>query len=65
MKNGSKDLARRVEEFRLSQQWTQVRAAVFFKVSHATYMRIESGKGCSKLTRAKVETILAQQAQAA
>jgi hypothetical protein len=65
MANGKKELAHRVEEYRLSQQLTQVQAAIFFKISYATYMRVALGKGCGKLTRAKIEQRLAQQAQAA
>lgn len=65
MANGNRGLAKRVEEFRLSRQFTQAQAAAFLQVSPATYVRVESGKSCSKLTRAKIEKILNQSLQAA
>jgi len=65
MAKNNKGLARKVEDFRLSRQFTQAQAAAFLKVSYATYMRVESGKGCSKLTRAKIEAVLNQALQAA
>ncbi len=63
-KNG-KAMGQKVKQFRLLREMTQQKAAVFFGVSKATYVRIEQGKGCGDLIRAKIERILAQQAVAA
>jgi DNA-binding XRE family transcriptional regulator len=65
MKNGPKNLAQRVEEYRLSREMTQLQAASLFRISLATYMRLQSTKSCSKITRAKIEKVLTQQSVAA
>ena len=55
-----KTLGERVKELRLSKEMTQVKATMFFRVSLATIIRLEAGKDCSDLVRAKIEKILSQ-----
>jgi DNA-binding XRE family transcriptional regulator len=65
MQSSNKDLARMVKEYRLSREMTQNQAAALFRVSVATYVRVENGKGCGDLTRSKITKLLVQAAQAA
>lgn len=65
MANGNKALGLQVKEYRLSRQWTQRRMASHLEVSLATYIRVEQGRGCSDLTRAKITKIISQSLQAA
>jgi DNA-binding XRE family transcriptional regulator len=58
-------LAQRVKDFRMDRQWYQEQAAAYFKVSIATYVRVEHGKGCSDLIRARFEKMLIGQQQEA
>lgn len=58
-------LGERVKQFRLMNEWTQADTAKFFRISMATYVRVESGKSCGDLTRAKIENKLEKQTQAA
>lgn len=50
-----------MKEYRLSREMTQPQAAALFRLSMSTYVRIELGKGCGDLTRAKIEKVLGQQ----
>ena len=54
-------LAQRIKAFRMDRQWYQEQAAAFFKISIATYVRVEHGSGCSDLIRARIEKLLSQQ----
>lgn len=65
MPKSDKALGQRLKEFRLMHEWTQRQAMVVFGVSYATYLRVELGKGCGDLTRAKIEKRLAQEQKAA
>lgn len=58
MKNGTKDLARKVKDYRLSREMTQDQAAAMFRLSKSTYVRIELGFSVGDLTRAKIDKIL-------
>lgn len=55
-----KTLGERIKELRLSREMTQVDATMFFRVSLATIIRLEAGKDCSDLVRAKIEKVLNQ-----
>lgn len=61
MVKSDKALGAKVKDFRLNREWTQMQAASFFRVGLSTVIRIEQGKGCSDLTRTKIEKLLAQQ----
>lgn len=60
-----KKLGERVKQLRLGREMTQVEASMFFRISLATLCRLEAGKGCGDLTRAKIEKVLNQYAVAA
>jgi transcriptional regulator with XRE-family HTH domain len=66
MTKSEKLLGQRLKTLRLDRLWTQKQAAAIFGVSIATYIRVETGRGCLDLTRAKIEKVLAlhQQTQA-
>jgi DNA-binding XRE family transcriptional regulator len=64
MPKSDKGLGQKVKDFRMEQQMTQEEAARFFRVSIATFIRIEGGKNCRDLTRARIETKIAKQLQA-
>lgn len=59
-----------IRNYRTSRGWTQVDLAIRLGVSVITIARLEAGKGCTDLTRAKIENgmkrldLLSQQAQA-
>jgi DNA-binding XRE family transcriptional regulator len=55
-----KTLGERIKELRLGREMTQVDATMFFRVSLATIIRLEAGKDCSDLVRAKIEKVLNQ-----
>jgi DNA-binding XRE family transcriptional regulator len=65
MTKSDKALGQKLKEFRLMRGMNQTKAAIFFGVSMATYVRIEHGKGCGDLNRSKIEKTLEQQNQAA
>lgn len=60
-----KTLGERVKELRLSREMSQVQATALFRVSLATIIRLEAGRDCSDLVRAKIEKALAQYSEAA
>jgi DNA-binding XRE family transcriptional regulator len=60
MPKPNKALGQKVKEFRLMRQMTQEKAAIFFGVSYATYIRVEQGKGSGDLIRARIEKALNQ-----
>lgn len=59
-----------VRKYRTSRGWTQTDLAVRLDISIVTIARIEAGKPCTDLTRARIENgmkrldLVAQQAQA-
>jgi len=65
MPKSDKALAARVKEFRIVREMTQRQAASLFRISMATFVRIEHGLGCSDLVRGKLEKILTQNQAAA
>lgn len=60
-----KKLGRRIKQFRLDKQLTQKQVAQFFGVSIPTITRLEAGKNCTDLMRAKLEKLLDQHTQVA
>lgn len=50
-----KPLAQRIKEYRMANLLTQKQAAKRFGISEFTLWRIEAGKSCNDLTRARVE----------
>ena len=63
--NKDKSLGKRLKEFRIERGMTQPKAALHFGVSFSTICRLEAGKGCGDLIRAKIERGLQQEVQAA
>lgn len=51
----NRGLGKRIREYRLSREWRQEDAARYFHVSTVTIARLEAGKPCTDLTRAKIE----------
>ena len=59
-----KDLGQRVKEYRMANLLTLKKASRRFGVSVFTLIRIEAGKPCHDLTRAKIEAKLNEQVAA-
>lgn len=56
--NSDKVLAKRVKDYRLSREMTQIQASALFRISLSTYIRVEHGVACSDLVRTKIEKLL-------
>ena len=60
-----KKLGEKMKALRLEREMTQPQAALMFRISLSTLVRLEMGGGCSDLTRAKIEKVLNQYSVAA
>lgn len=59
-----KTLAQRVKEFRMAKLLNQTEAAKQLGISRFTLLRIEAGKSCSDLTRARIDAKLKEEVAA-
>jgi transcriptional regulator with XRE-family HTH domain len=65
MKSSDKELARKMKDFRLDRDWTQVQLAAYLNLSSGTIARIEQGYEFTDRTRRKIERLLEQRVEAA
>ena len=49
-----------LKRFRISRDMKQIQAASLFRVGLSTYQRVEAGKGCGDLVRARIGRILVE-----
>lgn len=59
----NRGIGKRIKEYRLSREWTQEDAGRHFNVSTVTIARLEAGKPCTDLTRAKIENKIKREEQ--
>lgn len=59
-----KPLAQRVKEYRMAKLLNQTNAAKKLGISRFTLLRIEAGKPCADLTRARIEAKLNEEVAA-